>query len=38
VWACGARKPLYVPAWAVAVGVVVAHIALVTTLRAYRVY
>jgi hypothetical protein len=35
---CGERKPLYVPAWAVAVGLVFAQVALVTTLRPYEMF
>jgi len=35
---CGERRQLYVPAWAVAVGLVLAQVALVATLRPYKVF
>jgi len=35
---CGERKQLYLPAWSVAVGLVFAQVALVTTLRPYAMF
>lgn len=35
---CGERRRLYLPAWAVAVGLVFAQVALVTTLRPYEMF
>ena len=35
---CGERRQLYLPAWAVAVGLVLTQFALVTTLRPYEVF
>jgi hypothetical protein len=35
---CGERKSLYLPAWAVAVGLAFAQLALVTTLRPYEMF
>jgi hypothetical protein len=35
---CGERRQLYIPAWAVCVGLVFAQVALVTTLRPYEVF
>jgi hypothetical protein len=38
VWLCGERRELWVPAWAVAVGLAFAQLAFVTTLRPYEMF